>query len=114
MASSGQYLANGYMWIPKGPPHPVLAQVFINWRLSDDGQFPGDAWGIEHGPWAELNEGLLGPSYEKNIPEWFAADYFTYYPTIHQLAESYKAVDWAAYAAGVSEWMDYYSEQLGL
>ena len=40
IAESGQYLANGYMWIPKGTPHPVLAQIFVNWRLSDEAQFP--------------------------------------------------------------------------
>ena len=34
------YPANGYLWIPKNAPHPVLAQVFINWRLSPDVQFP--------------------------------------------------------------------------
>ena len=64
IAESGQYLVNGYMWIPQKAPHPVLAQVFVEWRLSDDAQFPGDDWHIDHGPWAELNEGLLGPSYE--------------------------------------------------
>ena len=37
IAPSGQFLANGYMWIPKGTPHPVLAQIFVDWRLSDDG-----------------------------------------------------------------------------
>jgi spermidine/putrescine-binding protein len=114
VAKSGQYLVNGYMWIPKNPPHPVLAQIFINWRLSDDGQFPGEDWGIEHGPWAELNEGLLGPSYESLIPDWFKADYFTYYPTLDQLAKTYKSVDWAYYAAHSKEWMDYYSKRLGL
>ena len=29
--------ANGYLWIPKGAQHPILAQIFINWRIS-----PGD------------------------------------------------------------------------
>ena len=57
IAKSGQYLANGYMWIPKGTPHPVLAQIFVNWRLSDEAQFPPESWGLEPGPWAELNEG---------------------------------------------------------
>lgn len=114
VAASGQYLVNGFMWIPKNAQHPILAQIFINWRLSDDSQFPGDDWDIEHGPWAELNEGLLGPSYESLIPEWFAADYFTYYPTIDQIATQYKAVDWLHYAEHQKVWMDYYSERLGL
>jgi spermidine/putrescine-binding protein len=114
IAQSGQYLVNGYMWIPKGAEHPVLAQIFIDWRLSDDGQFPSDAWGIEKGPWAELNEGLLGPSYEKNIPAWFQEDYFNYYPTSEQLQQQYKDVDWDYYAQHSKEWMDYYSQRLGL
>ncbi len=114
VAASGQYLVNGFMWIPKTPKHPVLAQIFIDWRLSDDGQFPGEDWKIDHGPWAELNEGLMGPSYEGLIPDWFKADYFTYYPTIDQLTQKYKSVDWAYYAAHSKEWMDYYSQRLGL
>ena len=113
LAKSGQYLVNGFMWITKGAPHPVLAQIFIDWRLSDDVQFPGEDWGIEHGAWSELQEGLLGESYEGLVPEWFAADYFTYYPTIEQLTTLYKSVDWEYYAANVGEWMDYYSKGIG-
>lgn len=26
--------ANGYLWIPKGAQHPILAQIFINWRTA--------------------------------------------------------------------------------
>ena len=85
VAKSAQYMINGYMWIPKDAPHPILAQIFIDWRLSDEVQFPPDSWGITHGAWAELNEGLLGESYADLIPDWFKADYFTYYPTIEQL-----------------------------
>jgi spermidine/putrescine-binding protein len=114
IAESGQYLINGFMWIPKNAQHPVLAQIFVDWRLSDDGQFPSEAWGIENGPWAEYNEGLLGPSYEPLIPEWFKEDYFTYYPTIEQLTQQYKSIDWTHYAAHQQVWMDYYSERLGL
>ena len=66
IAESGQYLANGFMWIPKGAPHPVLAQIFVNWRLSDDVQFPAESWGLEPGPWAELQEGFLGESYTES------------------------------------------------
>ena len=47
------YPANGYLWIPKNAPHPVLAQIFINWRLAKDVQFP-NAWPINHGQWSEL------------------------------------------------------------
>jgi spermidine/putrescine-binding protein len=114
IAKSGQYLANGYMWIPKGAPHPVLAQIFVDWRLSDDVQFPAESWGLEHGPWAELQEGILGESYADLVPDWFKDDYFSYYPTPEQLATSYKTIDWDYYAAHVSEWMDYYSKGIGM
>lgn len=113
IAKSGQYLVNGYMWIPKGAPHPILAQIFVDWRLSDDVQFPPDSWGLEHGPWAELQEGILGESYEGLVPEWFADDYFNYYPTVAQLTETYKSVDWDYYTANVGEWMDYYAKGIG-
>ncbi|MCA9880214.1 MAG: extracellular solute-binding protein [Thermomicrobiales bacterium] len=113
IAKSGQYLANGYMWIPKGAPHPVLAQVFVDWRLSDEAQFPPEGWGLEHGPWAELNEGILGESYESLIPEWFAEDYFNYYPTIQQLKDNYFLVDWDYYTEHAGEWMDYYAKGIG-
>ena len=113
IAESGQYLANGYMWIPKGTPHPVLAQIFVNWRLSDEVQFPPESWGLEPGPWAELNEGIIGESYADLVPEWFAEDYFTYYPTVEQLTASYKSVDWDYYAEHVGEWSDQYSQGIG-
>jgi spermidine/putrescine-binding protein len=113
IAKSGQYLANGFLWITKGAPHPVLAQIFINWRLSDEVQFPAESWGLEPGPWAELQEGILGESYEGLVPEWFAEDYFTYYPTIEQLTTNYKLVDWDYYAEHVGEWMDAYSAGIG-
>jgi spermidine/putrescine-binding protein len=114
LAESGQYLVNGYMWIPKGAPHPVLAQIFVNWRLSDGVQFPDESWGLEEGPWAELQEGILGESYADLVPEWFAKDYFSYYPTIEQLKTSYKSIDWDYYAQHVGEWMDYYSKGIGM
>ena len=113
IAKSGQYLANGYMWITKGTPHPVLAQIFVDWRLSDEAQFPPESWGLEPGPWAELNEGILGESYESLVPEWFAADYFNYYPTVEQLTTNYKSVDWDYYAEHVGEWMDHYAQGIG-
>jgi len=114
IAKSGQYLANGYMWIPKGAPHPVLAQIFVDWRLSDDVQFPAESWGLEHGPWAELQEGIIGESYADLVPDWFKDDYFTYYPTPEQLETSYKIIDWDYYAEHVGEWMDYYSKGIGM
>ena len=104
--------ANGYLWIPKGAQHPILAQIFINWRISPEVQFPND-WPIEQGPWSELSEGFLGPDYESHIPEWFKADYFSYYPTLDQIKSQFKQVDWKAYNASSKEWQDYYAQKIG-
>jgi spermidine/putrescine-binding protein len=106
------YPANGYLWIPKGAPHPVLAQIFINWRLSPEVQFPND-WPIEHNAWSELSEGFLGPDYESHIPDWFQEDYYTYFPTLEQIQTQFQAVDWDAYNASAAVWQDYYAEQIG-
>jgi hypothetical protein len=101
------------MWIPKGAPHPVLAQIFINWRLSPEVQFPND-WTMEHGPWAELQEGFLGPGYnEALIPEWLGENYYTYYPTPQQIDEQFLSLDWEAYNSGFDIWMNHYAERLG-
>jgi spermidine/putrescine-binding protein len=102
---------NGYLWVPKGAPHPVLAQVFINWRLAKDVQFP-NAWPIDHGPWSELSEGFLGPDYVDQVPDWFAADYFSYFPNLDQI-QAFQSVDWKAYNAAQKEWQDYYASKLG-
>jgi len=106
------YPVNGYLWIPKGAAHPVLAQIFINWRLAPDVQFP-NAWPIDHSPWSELSEGFLGPSYTSLVPDWLKADYSKYYPTLDQIQTQFKQVDWNAYNAGVKDWMDYYSQKTG-
>jgi spermidine/putrescine-binding protein len=110
---SGLYTANGYMWVVAGTESPILSQVFINWRLGPEVQFPNE-WGIDPGPWAELHEGLLSPDYEEFLPDWIADDYYTYFPTIEQLENNYLTIDWDAYNAGFDEWMGYYSERLGL
>ena len=106
------YPVNGYLWIPKGAAHPVLAQIFINWRLAPDVQFP-NAWPIEHGPWAELSEGFLGPDFVNDVPDWFKADYANYYPSLDQIKTQFKTVDWDAYNKGVKEWQDYYAQKIG-
>ena len=105
------YPVNGYLWVPKGAAHPVLAQVFINWRLGKDVQFP-NAWPIDHGPWSELSEGFLGPDYVDQVPDWFAADYFNYFPNLDQI-KTFKTVDWKAYNASQKEWQDYYASKIG-
>jgi len=106
------YPANGYLWIPKGATHPVLAQIFINWRLAPEVQFPND-WPIEHGQWSELSEGFLGPDYVSHVPDWFAKDYFSYFPTLDQIKTQFKPVDWNAYNASSKEWQDYYATKIG-
>ena len=68
----------------RAPQHPVLAQIFMNWRLAKDVQFP-NAWPIDHGQWSELSEGFLGPDYVDQVPDWFKADYYTYFPTLDQI-----------------------------
>ena len=113
VSEGGVYPINGYMWIPKGAEHPVLAQIFINWRISPEVQLP-NGWGIEPGPWAELHEGFLGPAYpQSEIPEWFGDEYFTYYPSPEQIDELFVQMDWEAYTNGVDIWMDHYAERLG-
>jgi spermidine/putrescine-binding protein len=115
VAASGQYAVNGYLWIPVQPKHPVLAQVFIDWRLGDDAQFPDlESWGITEGAWAELQEGFLGPSYEGLVPDWIKDVYFTYFPTIEQLSTTYKTVDWTYMAEHSKEWYDKWLEGIGL
>jgi ABC-type Fe3+ transport system substrate-binding protein len=106
------YPANGYEWIPKGAAHPVLAQIFMNWRLAPDVQFP-NGWPIDHGKWSELSEGFLGPSYVSLVPDWFKADYNTYYPTLDQIQSSFKSIDWKAYNASAKVFQDYYKQKLG-
>jgi spermidine/putrescine-binding protein len=107
------YPANGYLWIPKNAPHPVLAQIFINWRLAKDVQFP-NAWPIDHGQWSELSEGFLGPDYVDLVPDWFKADYNTYFPTLDQIKSGFKTIDWPAYNASSKVFLDYYAQQLGV
>jgi ABC-type Fe3+ transport system substrate-binding protein len=106
------YPANGYEWVPKGAAHPVLAQIFMNWRLAPDVQFP-NAWPIDHGKWSELSEGFLGPSYVNLVPDWFKADYNTYYPTLDQIQSSFKSIDWKAYNDSAKVFQDYYKQKLG-
>ena len=115
VAASGQFVANGFMWIPVRPQHPILAQIFIDWRLSDDAQFPDiESWGITEGAWAELHEGYMGESYVGLEPDWIKDVYFNFFPTIEQLSTNYKLIDWNVYAEQSPDWFDYWLERLGL
>ncbi|MCO5220143.1 MAG: extracellular solute-binding protein [Thermomicrobiales bacterium] len=115
VAESGQYAVNGYMFVPVDPPHPVLAQLFIDWRLSDDAQFPDlESWDISEGAWAELQEGFMGESYQDLVPDWIADAYFDFYPTIEQLETQYLGVDWDYYTQHSGEWYDKWLQGIGL
>jgi hypothetical protein len=115
VAESGQYAINGFMWIAARTEHPVLAQIFADWRLSDDAQFPDlEAWGITEGNWAEFHEGFMGESYVDLVPDWISDVYYTYFPTIEQLSTQYKAVDWEYYNQHAQEWYDKWLEGIGL
>ena len=91
----------------------MLAQIFINWRLSPEVQFP-NSWPIDHGKWSELSEGFLGPDYESQVPDWFKKDYFTYFPTLDQIKSSFKPIDWKAYTDSAKVFQAYYKQKLGL
>ncbi len=115
VAASGQYAANGYMFVPVGVAHPVLAQIFMDWRLSDDAQFPDlESWGISEGNWAEFHEGFMGESYVDLVPDWIADVYFNFFPTVEQLSTQYKNVDWAYYVENSSAWYDEWLAGIGL
>ncbi len=106
------YPINGYEWIPKGAPHPVLAQTFMNWRLCPEVQFP-NTWNMGHGPWAELSEGLLGEAYQSHIPDWFQSDYYKYYLTLDQIKSGLKTLDWPAFNKSSKIFQDYFAQKIG-
>lgn len=106
---SGQPAINGYAWIPQNALHPVLAQLFINWRLGYDGQLPHEAWALSKPAWGEYHEGLLGEVYESVLPDWIKPEYFKMYPSVSEMQELYKPVDWTYFAAHQAEWMQQYS-----
>ena len=47
------------------------------------------------------------------VPEWFKADYATYYPTLDQIQSSFKSIDWKAYNDSAKVFQDYYKQKLG-
>ena len=97
---------------PEERPAPGARPDLHELAAAPDVQFP-NAWPIEHGPWSELCEGFLGPDYVDHIPDWFKADYYTYYPTLDQIKSSFKTIDWTAYNASSKVFLDYYAQKLG-
>jgi spermidine/putrescine-binding protein len=121
---AGAPVINGYMWIPKAAQHPLLAQLFLNWRISSDGLIPTDKWPSapgagpmkwqeDKGTWSEIFEGVLYAEQEKDVPAWFAQDYKRFYPPFSDY-DKLKAVDWDYYAANEKEWQDAEAKGLGL
>jgi spermidine/putrescine-binding protein len=105
----GQPALNGYAWIPTHSAHPVLAQLFIQWRLSDDAQLPGAAWNLTPVEWGEYHEGLLGDSYQAALPQWLAERYGQFYPSPAEISESYYELDWNYVRDLQSDWMTQYA-----
>ena len=86
--------------------------MFINWRLGKDVQFP-NAWPIDHGPWSELSEGFLGPDYVDQVPDWFKADYFNYFPNLDQIKRVQDRSTGRRTTPAQKEWQDYYASKIG-
>jgi ABC-type uncharacterized transport system YnjBCD substrate-binding protein len=113
VAASGQFAANGFMWIPVRPQHPVLAQIFIDWRLSNDAQFPDlESGGSPRAP---------GPSSRRATwrvyvglePEWIADNYAT--STRRSSSSRQLQVDrLGLLRRQLGDWYDYWLERLGL
>jgi len=109
LPTTGTPVINGYAWIPKNAPHPLLAQLFINWRISTDGQIPSDKWPINwqenKGAFSEIMEGVLYADQEKAVPDWYQDAYKKFYPPFKDY-DQLKSVDWAYYAAHQKTWQD--------
>lgn len=107
--TSGQSAINGYTWIPQGAAHPVLAQLFIQWRLSDEALLPGEGWNLSNVAWGEYHEGMLREGFEGEIPQAVRGPYEALYPSLEEIKQTYRAVDWTYYAAHEAEWLQQYS-----
>lgn len=108
--TSGQPAINGYAWIPQGAAHPVLAQLFIQWRLSDAAQLPGAAWNISNVAWGEYHEGVLQTTNGIEIPDAVRGPYEAVYPSPDEIKQYYRAVDWTYYATHEAEWLEQYGK----
>ncbi len=112
-AESGNAYINGMAWIPVDAPHPVLAQLYVNFLLSPERQVPSASWGLERGTWVELHEGVLGSAYLKYIPSWIKPQYDKLYPSLEEIARGFKPLDWKVITAKERDWTDYYLGKLG-
>jgi len=112
---------HGVAWIPKGVQHPILAQLYVDWLLSPDFQFPDiNATGFaELDPvtakqlWAGMTEGPMGPYYEQFIPDWWGGkeEYYKVFPrwdTVKPYLEI--QLDWVYINEHAEDWISYYQE----
>jgi ABC-type Fe3+ transport system substrate-binding protein len=113
ITTEGQYPFNGVLWIPAQPAHPILAQIFIDWRLSQNAQFPDlDQWGINQKIWLDLQDGLIRADLAESVPEWLANSYYDFYPTVDQIKKRYWDLDWEYYLATAPVWRDQWIDAL--
>jgi ABC-type Fe3+ transport system substrate-binding protein len=117
----------GVVWIPKKAQHPVLAQIYVDWLLSKEFQFPDiNSPGFkELNPteakklWAGMIEGPLGPYYEQFIPDWWGGkeNFYKVFPTLDQYKKyiypSMQILDWEYINAHAEEWVSYYQKLIG-
>ncbi|HRA47073.1 MAG TPA: hypothetical protein PK819_03275, partial [Thermomicrobiales bacterium] len=101
----GQYPFNGVLWIPVQPQHPILAQIFIDWRLSVETQLPDlTSWNIGQKTWLQLHEGLINKAHAEAIPDWISQAYGNLYPSLDQIRKTYWDLDWEYYLAARDGW----------
>jgi ABC-type Fe3+ transport system substrate-binding protein len=109
----GQYPFYGVLWIPAGVQHPVLAQLFIDWRISVDAQMPNlIGWGIDPATWLNLHEGLIRRDYADAIPLWLKDAYSSFYPTADRISKEYWDLDWEYYLANAPAWREEWTAAL--
>ncbi|MEM1575797.1 MAG: ABC transporter substrate-binding protein [Nitrososphaerota archaeon] len=114
----------GVVWIPKKVQRPILAQLYVDWLLSPDFQFPDiNAPGFAELDrttakqlWAGMTEGPLGYYYEQFIPEWWGGkeNYYKVFPTIEQVKKfAAVKIDWIYVNEHAPEWVEYYQKLIG-
>ena len=109
----GQYPFNGMLWIPKHPASPILAQLYINWRLADPVQFPdATAWDIDQATWFDLHQGILGKTYQSLPPGPLGDTYWNFYPTFDRLSKRFWGMDWEYYLRTRDTWRQQWASML--
>jgi len=114
---------HGVAWVPTGCSSPLLGQIYVDYLLSPEFQYPDI-----NGPgfkdlspkeakklWAGMTEGPLGPYYEQFIPDWWGGEdnYFKVYPHYQDVKRVYLPLDWAYITEQSAEWIKYYQSLIG-